>query len=90
MLLEIAEIDVKPGMEEAFAAAMRVGGVASLAACEGVVSVAFGRGVEHPGKFTFNVVWTSIEAHVAARDLESFGRFRAAMGDMPCGGTMNH
>ena len=90
MLLEIALIEVKPGMEDAFAAAMREGGLAHLAACEGVVSASFGRGVEKPDTFTFNVVWTSLDAHAAARDLESFARFRAAMGDMTCGGSMNH
>ena len=90
MLLEIAEIDVRTGSEDAFAQAMRERGIAQLAACEGVVSVRFGRGVENPGKFTFNVVWTSMEAHLAARDLESFGKFRAAFGDCAVGGAMNH
>lgn len=90
MLLEIAEIEVAAGREDEFARAMREMGVPQLALCEGVVSVRFGRGVENPGKFTFHVVWTSMEAHVAARDLESFGRFRAAMGDLTVGGAMSH
>lgn len=90
MLLEIAEIEVRAGKEDAFASAMRETGVPALAACEGVVSAAFGRGVENPSKFTFNVVWTSMDAHMAARELESFGTFRAAMGDLTCGGAMSH
>ena len=90
MLLEIAEVEVKPGNEDAFAANMRNGGIASLAACEGVVEASFGRGVENPSKFLFHVVWTSIEAHTAARDLPSFGEFRAAFGDLTCGGMMSH
>ena len=90
MLLEIAEIEVRPGAEDSFAAAMRESGLADLAACEGVVSIRFGRGVEHPSKFTFNVVWTSLEAHEAARRLDAFGRFRAAFGDMGVGGSMSH
>jgi quinol monooxygenase YgiN len=90
MLLEIAEIEVKPGKEDDFAAAMRDGGLANLAACEGAVEVGFGRGVESPGKFIFHVVWTSIEAHMAARELDSFGKFRAAFGDLTSGGSMNH
>jgi len=90
MLLEIAEVEVKPGREDEFAAAMRDGGLPYLAACEGVVSVRFGRGVENPSKFTFNVVWTELEAHAAAKHLESFGKFRAAFGDLTCGGTMSH
>lgn len=90
MLLEIAEIEVKPGQEDAFATAMREGGIASLAACKGVIEARLGRGVEKPGTFLFHVAWTSIEDHVAARDLESFGAFRAAMGDLTQGGSMNH
>lgn len=31
-----------------------------------------------------------MEAHMAARDLESFGRFRAAFGDLTIGGAMSH
>ena len=37
MLLELAEITVREGKEDAFAAAMRESGVQSLVACEGVV-----------------------------------------------------
>lgn len=90
MLLEIAEIDVRPGAEEQFAEAMRQNGIPNLARCEGCVSIRFGRGVENPSRFTFNVVWTSMEAHGAARGLEAFGAFRAAMGDVTIGGAMNH
>ena len=90
MLLEIAEIEVREGSEDAFAKAMREVGIPRLAACEGVVSVRFGRGVENPSKFAFNVVWTSMDAHIRARDLESFGKFRAAFGDLTVGGAMNH
>jgi quinol monooxygenase YgiN len=90
MLLEIAEIEVKPGQEDAFAAAMHNGGIAGLAACKGVIEARLGRGVENPSKFLFHVVWTSIEDHMAARDLESFGQFRAAMGDLTQGGSMSH
>ncbi|WP_395329899.1 antibiotic biosynthesis monooxygenase family protein [Novosphingobium sp. BL-8H] len=90
MLLEIAEIDVRHGAEDAFAKAMRETGVPELAACEGVVSIRFGRGVENPSRFTFNVVWTSMDAHIAARKLDSFDRFRAAFGDAAIGGTMHH
>ena len=87
MLLEIAEIEVRAGAEESFAEAMHRSGLSDLAACEGVVSVRFGRGVENPSKFTFNVVWTSMEAHEAARGLDAF---RAAFGDMGVGGAMSH
>lgn len=90
MLLEIAEIEVRPGAEESFAAAMRETGLVELAACAGVVSVQFGRGVENPSKFAFTVAWTSMEAHENARKFDSFGRFLATFGDMAVGGAMSH
>ncbi|WP_395392284.1 antibiotic biosynthesis monooxygenase family protein [Novosphingobium sp. BL-8A] len=90
MLLEIAEIDVRHGSEDAFAKAMRETGIPALAACEGVISLQFGRGVEKPSRFTFNVVWTSMDAHDAARKLDSFNSFRSAFDDMAIGGTMHH
>lgn len=90
MLLEIAEIQTREGCEDAFAKAMRETGIPQLARCEGVVSVRFGRGVENPGKFTFNVVWTSLDAHSSARNLDSFGQFRAAFGDLTTSGAMSH
>ncbi len=90
MLLEIAEIDVRAGREEAFMQAMREQGMPELAACSGVVSARFGRGIENPARFTFNVVWTSLDAHAAARELPAFARFRSAMGDMTEAGRMTH
>ncbi len=90
MLLEIATIEIRPGAEDDFAAAMRGGGLAHLAACTGVRKLRFGRGVEHPSNFTFLVEWDSIEAHNAARSEDSFDKFRAAFGDMAIGGSMEH
>lgn len=90
MLLEIAEVEVRPGAEEQFSKAMRETGLGHLAACKGVVSARFGRGVENPSKFTFNVVWTSMEAHQAARELDEFGQFRACFGDLTLSGVMSH
>jgi heme-degrading monooxygenase HmoA len=90
MVTEIATIEVAAGGEDAFEQAMRGGGVSALAACEGVRSVQFGRGVESPSKFAFVVVWDSVEAHERARASESFKRFRAAFGSHGIGGTMAH
>lgn len=90
LLLEIAEIECRPGAEEEFAKAMRETGLGHLASCDGVVSASFGRGVENPSKFTFNVVWTSMAAHEAARNLEAFGKFRVCFGDLTIGGAMSH
>ena len=90
MITEIATITIAPGQEEAFEAAMRHGGIGHLSACPGVLKVSFGRGVEDPSKFAFVVEWASLEAHGAARDTDAFSAFRASMGAMAIGGTMEH
>ncbi|MDE2597251.1 MAG: antibiotic biosynthesis monooxygenase [Sphingomonadales bacterium] len=91
MVTEIAAITVAQGNEAAFERAMRdEGGLAALAECPGVISVRFGRGVESPDRFGFVVEWESVEAHAAAKDTESFGRFRAAIGPWGIGGEMQH
>jgi len=90
MVTEIANITVAEGNEQAFETAMREGGLAALMACPGVQSVRFGRGVEQPTKFAFVVEWDSVEAHAAAKDTDSFHKFRAAIGPYGIGGTMEH
>jgi heme-degrading monooxygenase HmoA len=90
MITEVATITISAGNEEAFEAAMRDGGLAHLSACPGVGKVQFGRGVEDPSKFAFVVEWETLEDHGAARDTDAFRAFRAAMGTMATGGTMEH
>lgn len=90
MVTEIANIAVAEGNEAAFEMAMREGGLEALGACPGVASVRFGRGVESPTKFAFVVEWDSLEAHAAAKDTDSFRRFREAIGPYGIGGSMEH
>jgi heme-degrading monooxygenase HmoA len=91
MVTEIAQITVAEGNEAAFETAMRqLGGIAHLAACGGVQSVRFGRGVESPSKFAFVVEWDSVDAHNAARESESFKAFSLLVSPWGIGGAMDH
>ncbi|WP_156839650.1 antibiotic biosynthesis monooxygenase family protein [Novosphingobium aquimarinum] len=91
MLLEVAEVECVPGMEEEFADIMNAGGgLSDLAQCKGVVSVRLGRGVEDPSTFLLNVVWTSIEDHMAARSLAPFKAFSARFANLTSGGRVSH
>lgn len=90
MITEIATIIISAGNEEAFAKAMNDVGLAHLRACPGVGKVQFGRGVENPSNFAFVVEWDSLEAHAAAKDTDDFRAFRAAMGALAVGGSMEH
>lgn len=91
MVTEIAQITVAEGNEASFEKAMREdGGIAHLAACTGVQSVRFGRGVESPSKFAFVVEWDSVEAHAAAKESDSFKAFSLLIRPWGIGGVMDH
>ena len=90
MLLERAEILIKEGTEQEFAAAMRERGLPILKAVPGVKSVALGRGVENPGKFMLLVEWESMEAHDAFRNSTVNGPFRKLFAPYSKGGSMEH
>jgi heme-degrading monooxygenase HmoA len=90
MLLERAELLIKEGQEEGFAAAMQAQGIAILAAVPGVRKVNVGRGVENPGKFMLLVEWESLEAHAAYSKSAVCGEFRAMVGPFSKGGSMEH
>jgi heme-degrading monooxygenase HmoA len=80
MVLEIADIAVKPGSEDDFAAAVREG-IRYVADTPGFRGARLTRGVESPGRFVLLVEWDSVEAHeVGFRGSENFGRWRALIG----------
>jgi heme-degrading monooxygenase HmoA len=90
MILERAELLIKEGHEDDFAAGMAERGVPVLRALPGVRSVLFGRGIEHPDKFQLLIEWDSIDAHMAATKHPSFADFRAVMAPHTKGGSMEH
>ncbi|MEU5726884.1 antibiotic biosynthesis monooxygenase family protein [Micromonospora sp. NPDC047738] len=80
MVLEVALIDVKPGQEDAFAAAYTQA-YPLLRGAEGCRSVRMTRGVESPSRFVLLVEWDSVEAHdVNFRQSERFPQWRALIG----------
>ena len=80
MVLEVATIEVRPGEEDAFAAAyQRVR--AEVTSTPGCRSVRMTRGVESPSRFVLLVEWDSVEAHEQNfRNSERFTRWRDAIG----------
>jgi heme-degrading monooxygenase HmoA len=80
MVLEIAQLAVKPGSEDDFAAAVREG-IRFVADTPGFGSARLTRGVESPSTFVLLVEWDSLEAHTKGfRESENFGRWRALIG----------
>ena len=80
MVIEVADIQVSPGSEEAFADAFR--GVRDvLASTPGCRSVRMTRGIESPSRFVLLVEWDSVQAHEENfRATDRFGTWRAAIG----------
>jgi heme-degrading monooxygenase HmoA len=80
VVLEVATIKVRPGDEDAFAAAYR-GVRGELAASPGFRSARMTRGVESRSTFVLLVEWASVEAHERNfRATDRFTRWRAAIG----------
>jgi heme-degrading monooxygenase HmoA len=80
MVLEVADIAVLPGQEDAFAEAYREA-VAHLRASPGFGSARMTRGIESPSRFVLLVEWDDLESHtVGFRESERFTRWRALIG----------
>jgi heme-degrading monooxygenase HmoA len=79
-VLEVADIEVRPGAEDDFAAAYRsVRGV--LTGTPGCQSVRMTRGVETPTRFVLLVEWESVAAHEENfRNSERFVAWRGGIG----------
>ena len=80
MVLEIADIRVQPGQEDAFVAAYRsVRDV--LAGTPDCHSVRMTRGIESPSRFVLVVEWESVAAHEDNfRATDRFTQWRGAIG----------
>ena len=79
MVLEVAQFDITPGSEEAFAAAY---GRARelLASSPGCGTVRMTRGVETPTRFVLIVEWESVAAHEDFRASDRFPQWRGLIG----------
>ncbi len=76
MVIEFAEIDVKPGMEAEFIAGVETSRPLFLRSpgCHGLV---LHRSIEQPQHFILNIKWDSVAAHEAFRAAPEFALWRA-------------
>lgn len=80
MIREIAEIEVIPGTEAAFEAAVAEA-APHFKAGRGCRSFALDRSIEHPQRYRLVVGWDSVEDHmVHFRESEGFQAWRALVG----------
>ena len=77
MILEIGQIDVKPGMESTFEAAVAEA-VPLFKRAKGCVSMRLTRSIEKPSRYRILVEWETLENHtVDFRGSEDFPKWRA-------------
>jgi heme-degrading monooxygenase HmoA len=80
MVTEIAQIDVKPGMEAEFEKGVVEAKPLFLRA-KGCTGVRLERSIEKPERYRLFVEWATLENHtVDFRGSEDFGRWRALVG----------
>ncbi len=80
MVLEVANIDVQPGSEEAFVKAY-LGARDGLLGTPGCHSARMTRGVESPSRFVLLVEWDTVDSHEQNfRATDRFTAWRAAIG----------
>jgi quinol monooxygenase YgiN len=76
MILERAEILIKPGMMDALVEVLNTQALPLTATFTGIISFKALRGVENPDAMMFLAEWESLEAHLASRPEPAHARFR--------------
>ena len=80
MVLEIAQIDVKPGMEGTFEAGVKAAGPIFKRA-KGCQGMEVQRSIEHPSRYRLFVKWETLENHtVDFRGSADFQEWRKLVG----------
>jgi heme-degrading monooxygenase HmoA len=80
MVLEVAEIKVTPGQEDAFKEAYR-SARELVRVSPGLRSIRMTQGVENPSRFVLLIEWDSVEAHEQGfRETDRFPKWREAIG----------
>jgi heme-degrading monooxygenase HmoA len=81
MILEIAQIDVKPGLEAKFEQGVR-DAIPLFKAAKGCKGLELRRSIEQPRRYRVMIQWETLENHTADfRGSEDFKRWRALVGE---------
>ena len=81
MFMEVAEIEVKPGTEAQFEAALKLA-VPLFQRAKGCSAMRVERSVEHPSHYTLLVQWATVENHmVDFRESADFEQWRQLVGE---------
>jgi len=79
MIFEMAQIEIKPGMESAFenGVAQAVALFQRAPGCRGVQLL---KSIEQPSRYTLMVTWESVDAHTHFRESQDFPEWRRLVG----------
>ncbi len=81
MILELADIRIRPGEQAAFDAAIRHGLETVIAQAKGMRGWKVNRGIESPERYVLQIFWETLEDHtVAFRGGPLFAQWRAIVG----------
>ncbi len=89
MILEIAEIRIKPGSQDAFDAAIRTGVETVISKAKGFQGYKVFKGIESPERYVLQISWATLENHTADfRGSPAFLEWRAIVGPFFAGPPM--
>ena len=81
MILELADIRIKPGTQAEFDAAILRGLETVIAAAKGCRGFKVNRGIESPERYLLTIFWETLENHtVDFRQSPAFVQWRAIVG----------
>ena len=81
MILELADIRIKPGTQAEFDAAILRGLETVIAAAKGFRGFKVNRGIESPERYVLTIFWETLENHtVDFRQSPAFAQWRAIVG----------
>ena len=81
MILEIADIRIRPGQQAAFDEAIERGLRTVIARAQGVRGFKVNKGIESPERYVLQIFWDTLEAHtVGFRESPLFAEWRGIVG----------
>lgn len=81
IILEVADIRIQPGQQEAFDTAVRQGVDTIISKADGFRGAEVRKGVESPERYLLLIRWETLEAHtVAFREGPLYAEWRALVG----------
>ena len=81
MILELADLEIQPGRQAEFDAAIRRGVSEVIARAEGFLGWSVHKGIENPQRYVLQIRWRSLEDHMEGfRKSPEFARWREIVG----------